>query len=142
MKSFFAAMDAILCRKSAKTWEFLITTFWPFPNLEACIAGSAKRKLSIAASDKAIFYGCRSPTSAHPGSQVLSHPYGIASTSDGTVWYSESGIKPNTVVAFNPNRSRFSRGPSPRAAESCARWSPPPTTILYLACSGVNKKLP
>ena len=36
-----------------------------------------------------------------------SHPYGIASTSDGMVWYSESGVRPNTVVAFNPKAKSF-----------------------------------
>ena len=33
-----------------------------------------------------------------PGSQ----PYGIASTRDGSVWYSESGVKPNTLVVLDP----------------------------------------
>src|SRR5437879_13006677 len=31
-----------------------------------------------------------------------SNPYGIAITPDGMVWYSESGVKPNTMIRFDP----------------------------------------
>jgi len=31
-----------------------------------------------------------------------SEPYGIAITNEGEVWYSESGVKPNTLVRFDP----------------------------------------
>ena len=33
-----------------------------------------------------------------------SNPYGIAITSDGVVWYSESGVKPNTWSSSILNR--------------------------------------
>lgn len=33
--------------------------------------------------------------------------YGIASTADGTVWYSESGVTPNTIVTFDPKTKTF-----------------------------------
>jgi DNA-binding beta-propeller fold protein YncE len=39
------------------------------------------------------------------GSQ--SQPYGTAITPDGMVWYSESGVKPNTLIRFNPKTQEF-----------------------------------
>jgi virginiamycin B lyase len=59
---------------------------------------------------------------ASPGG-ARSQPYGIASTGDGTVWYSESGS--SRIRSWRSTRRRgLSRpGPSPRAAGSCATWS-------------------
>src|SRR5205085_10371041 len=37
-----------------------------------------------------------------------SRPYGIAISDDGQVWYSESGVKPNTLVRFDPKAESFS----------------------------------
>ena len=36
-----------------------------------------------------------------------SMPYGIAALKDGTIWYSESGTKPNTLVRFDPKTEKF-----------------------------------
>ena len=33
-------------------------------------------------------------------------PYGIASIHD-VIWYSESGVKPNTIVRFDPTTEKF-----------------------------------
>src|SRR5438128_3697638 len=44
---------------------------------------------------------------ASPGG-VESEPYGIAITNDGNVWYSESGVTPNTLVRFDPKSETFS----------------------------------
>jgi virginiamycin B lyase len=68
-----------------------------------------------------------------------SHPYGIASTSDGTVWYSESGAKPNTLVAFDPTRKAFQKWPIPSGGGVVRNMVSTPDGRLYLACSGVNK---
>src|SRR6266545_1228515 len=68
-----------------------------------------------------------------------SHPYGIASTSDGTVWYSESGVKPNTLVAFNPKTKSFQSWPIPSGGGVVRNMVATPDDKLYLACSGVNK---
>jgi len=38
-----------------------------------------------------------------------SEPYGIAVTSDGVDWYSESGVRPNTLVRFAPQAQAFSK---------------------------------
>ena len=68
-----------------------------------------------------------------------SHPYGIAATSDGTVWYSESGVKPNTVVAFNPKAKSFQTWPIASGGGVVRNMVATPDDHLYLACSGVNK---
>jgi virginiamycin B lyase len=71
------------------------------------------------------------------GSQ--SHPYGIAVTADGTVWYSESGVQPNTIVKFDPKTKSFSTSPIPSGGGVVRNMVATPDGKLYLACSGVNK---
>ena len=68
-----------------------------------------------------------------------SHPYGIASTSDGTVWYSESGVRPNTIVAFDPKSKSFQSWLIPSGGGAVRNMVATPDGRLYLACSGVNK---
>ncbi|MGA2353497.1 MAG: hypothetical protein ABSG02_03310 [Terriglobales bacterium] len=68
-----------------------------------------------------------------------SEPYGIAVTSDGDVWYSESGIKPNTPVKFDPKSESFSREPIPSGGGVVRNMVVTSDHRLYLACSGVNK---
>jgi len=75
---------------------------------------------------------------ASPGGPE-SHPYGIASTSDGIVWYSESGVKPNTLVAFDPGTKSFKSWPIPSGGGVVRNMVATPDDRLYLACSGVNK---
>jgi len=47
-----------------------------------------------------------------------STPYEIAITPDVTVWYSESGVEPNTLVSFDPKTKKFSSTPIRRAEAS------------------------
>jgi virginiamycin B lyase len=68
-----------------------------------------------------------------------SEPYGIAITSDGEVWYSESGVKPNTLVRFDPKSEAFSLKPIPSGGGTVRNMVATPDRRLYLACSGVNK---
>jgi virginiamycin B lyase len=68
-----------------------------------------------------------------------SEPYGIAVTPDGTVWYSESGVKPNTLVRFDPKTKSFSPTPIPSGGGVVRNMVATPDGRLYLACSGVNK---
>ena len=68
-----------------------------------------------------------------------SHPYGIAITRDGDIWYSESGVKPNTLVRFNPKSEAFSSEPIPSGGGVVRNMVATETDKLYLACSGVNK---
>jgi virginiamycin B lyase len=70
-----------------------------------------------------------------PGSE----PYGIAVTKDGEVWYSESGVKPNTLVKFDPKSESFSTEPIPSGGGVVRNMVATPDRRLYLACSGVNK---
>jgi virginiamycin B lyase len=68
-----------------------------------------------------------------------SHPYGIAVSKDGTVWYSESGVKPNTLVKFDPKSESFSSEPIPSGGGVVRNMVATSDSRLYLACSGVNK---
>jgi virginiamycin B lyase len=71
------------------------------------------------------------------GSQ--SEPYGIAITHDGVVWYSESGVMPNTLIKFDPKSETFSREGIPSGGGVVRNMVATPDRRLYLACSGVNK---
>ena len=65
--------------------------------------------------------------------------YGIAVTSDGIVWYSESGVQPNTLVRFDPRTKQFGTTPVPSGGGVIRNMVATPDGKLYLACSGVNK---
>src|SRR5580658_3582201 len=71
------------------------------------------------------------------GSQ--SEPYGIAITNDGEVWYSESGMRPNTLIRFDSKSESFSTKPIPSGGGVVRNMVATPGGQLYLACSGVNK---
>jgi virginiamycin B lyase len=66
-------------------------------------------------------------------------PYGIAFAPDGTVWYSESGVEPNTLVRFDPKTAAFSQEKIPSGGGVVRNMVATPDGRLYLACSGVNK---
>jgi len=68
-----------------------------------------------------------------------SRPYGIAITPDGVVWYSESGVKPNTIVRFDPATKAFATWPIPSGGGVVRNMVSTPSGDLYIACSGVNK---
>ena len=75
------------------------------------------------------------PSPGGPGSA----PYGIAITPDGLVWYSESGVKPNTLIQFNPTTQEFARAAIPSGGGTVRNMAATSDGRLYLACSGVNK---
>jgi len=68
-----------------------------------------------------------------------SEPYGIAVTLDGMVWYSESGVKPNTLVRFDPKTKTFASRTIPSGGGVVRNMAVAPDGRIYLACSGVNK---
>lgn len=68
-----------------------------------------------------------------------SKPYGIATGADGAVWYSESGVRPNTIVRFDPTTKTFSHWPIPSGGGVVRNMAATPSGDLYIACSGVNK---
>lgn len=115
-------------------------------------AGARPRRLALAP-DGSIFYtdyargylGHFDPASGKllkewpsPGGDSA-EPYGIAITSDGEVWYSESGMKPNTLVKFDPKSESFSSEQIPSGGGVVRNMVATPHSQLYLACSGVNK---
>lgn len=68
-----------------------------------------------------------------------SGPYGMTATPDGLVWYSESGVKPNTIVSFDPRAKKFSRWPVPSGGGVIRNMAATPRGDIHIACSGVNK---
>src|SRR6266516_74045 len=74
-----------------------------------------------------------SPGGAH------SWPYGITTTSDGAVWYSESGIEPNTLVRFDSRTETFQKWNIPSGGGVVRHMVTAPSGELLLAYSGVNK---
>jgi virginiamycin B lyase len=68
-----------------------------------------------------------------------SAPYGIAITPDGLVWYSESGVKPNTIIQFDPKTEQFARANIPSGGGTVRNMAATSDGRVYIACSGVNK---
>jgi len=68
-----------------------------------------------------------------------SHPYGIAVTPDKMVWYSESGVEPNTLVRFDPASKSFASTAIPSGGGVVRNMVTTSDGRLYLACSGANK---
>jgi virginiamycin B lyase len=68
-----------------------------------------------------------------------SQPYGITITTNGAVWYSESGVNPNTIVRFDPNSKSFNSWPIPSGGGVVRNMVSTPEGNLYIACSGKNK---
>ncbi|MBI4888526.1 MAG: lyase [Acidobacteria bacterium] len=75
------------------------------------------------------------PSPAGPGSQ----PYGISVTPDGAVWYSESGVEPNTLVRFDPATKTFQKWNIPNGGGVVRNMVTAPNGDLLLAYSGINK---
>ena len=118
---------------------------WNLPN-----AGSRPRRIAITPDD-AIYYsdysrgylGRFDPKTGKvdewpsPGG-TRSEPYGIAFTG-GVIWYSESGVQPNTVVRFDPKTEKFQSWPIPSGGGVVRNMMPTRDGNLVMACSGVNK---
>jgi virginiamycin B lyase len=115
-------------------------------------AGARPRRLALA-SDGTVFYtdyargylGHFDPATGKllkewtsPGG-AESEPYGIAATRDGMIWYSESGVKPNTLVRFDPKSQSFSSQAIPSGGGTVRNMVATTDGRLFLACSGVNK---
>jgi virginiamycin B lyase len=109
------------------------------------------RRMAIDANDNVYFTDFRSgnlgrldptsgavkmwPSPGGPGSD----PYGITITPDGMVWYSESGVKPNTLIQFNPKTEGFARASIPSGGGTVRNMAATSDGRVYLACSGVDK---
>ena len=75
---------------------------------------------------------------ASPGGRS-SMPYGMTTTADGAVWYSESGMRPNTLVRFDPASKTFQTWNIPNGGGVVRHMVTAPNGDLLLAYSGVNK---
>ena len=113
--------------------------------------GARPRRLAIDANDRVYFtdYGGGNlgrldlATGAvkmwpSPGG-AKSAPYGIAITPDGMVWYSESGVKPNTIIQLNPKNEKFARANIPSGGGTVRNMAATSDGRVYIACSGVDK---
>jgi len=67
-----------------------------------------------------------------------SRPYGIAAVGD-IVWYSESGVKPNTLVRFDPKTERFQTWAIPTGGHVIRNMMATRDGNLVLANSGINR---
>jgi len=65
-----------------------------------------------------------------------SQPYGMAKL-DGAIWYSESNVKPNTLVRFDPKTERFQTWTIPSGG-GVVRNMDVRGREIGIACSGVN----
>ena len=66
-----------------------------------------------------------------------SQPYGIIAVGN-TIWYSESGVKPNTVVHFDPKTEKFQTWAIPSGGGVVRNMVVAKNGDLWLATSGVN----
>ena len=71
-------------------------------------------------------------------SGVTSLPYGITVYND-VVWYSESGVKPNTLVRFDPKTEKFQSWAIPSGGGVIRNMMAYKDGTLALAESGINK---
>jgi virginiamycin B lyase len=74
---------------------------------------------------------------ASPGG-AKSRPYGIA-VIKGVIWYSESGVEPNTIVRFDPKTEKFQTWTIPSGGGVVRNVSVTRDGNLAIACSGVNR---
>jgi virginiamycin B lyase len=113
--------------------------------------GARPRRLAIDAEDRIYFtdYQGGNLGRLDPATRAVkmwpspgganSGPYGITITPDQQVWYSESGVKPNTMVRFDPKTGQFARATIPSGGGTVRNMVATPDGRLYIACSGVNK---
>src|SRR5260370_22517530 len=66
-------------------------------------------------------------------------PYGITITPAGMVWYSESGVRPNTMVRFDPKTEQFARAAIPSGGGTVRNMAATRDGRIYIACRGVDK---
>ena len=66
--------------------------------------------------------------------------FNCASASTGNViWYSESGVRPNTLVRFDPKTEKFQSWIIPSGGGVVRHMMGTPDGDVLLACSGVNR---
>ncbi len=68
-----------------------------------------------------------------------SRPYGIAVDPSGIIWYSESGVEPNTLVRFDSKTGEMRSRTIPGGGGVVRNMAMAPDGTLWLAESGVDK---
>jgi virginiamycin B lyase len=68
----------------------------------------------------------------------LSRPYAIA-IANGFVWYTESGVQPNTIVRFDPTTKRFVVQAVPGGGGTIRNMAAARDGRVYVAESDVNR---
>ena len=123
----------------------LVITEYPLPNKDA-----RPRRIAIG-KDDTVWYGDYArgylgrfdpatgqvrewPSPGGPQSQ----PYGITTTG-GVIWYSESGVRPNTLVRFDPRTEAFQTWVIPSGGGVVRNMMATADGNLVMACSGVNR---
>jgi virginiamycin B lyase len=115
-----------------------------------CQSGTRPRRLAIT-SDDVIWYSdyargylgrfdAKTGTASEwpsPGG-ARSQPYGITALND-ILWYSESGVRPNTLVRFDPKSQKFQSWPIPSGGGVVRNMMPTRSGGLVLAESGAGK---
>ena len=114
-------------------------------------ASARPRRLAIAADDTVYFTDYKSGhlgvLNTSTGAVKLypspggpdSNPYGITITPDGLVWYSESGVQPNTIIRFDPKTETFARANIPSGGGTVRNMAATSDGRVFIACSGVDK---
>jgi virginiamycin B lyase len=118
---------------------------------EASLPDGARPRRIARAKDGALFYtdyargklGRLDPSSGEvtewpsPGG-AGSHPYAIAITPNGDVWYAETGVQPNVLVRFDPSKERFLTQAIPSGGGVVRNMAAAPDGRVYFTCSGTN----
>ena len=113
-------------------------------------SGARPRRLAVAADDR-VYYadyargylGRLDPKTGSvdewpsPGG-ARSQPYGIAASPNGMIWYSETGVQPNTLVGFDPKDNSFVKTAVPSGG-GVLRHIVYRYGKLWIASSGVHK---
>ncbi len=109
-------------------------TEYPLPE------GARPRRLAITSNDMVYYSDYARGHLGRLDPATGKTPYAIAATSDGMVWYVETGLTPNRIIGFNPKTQTFSPPtPIPSGGGVVRNMVATPDSKLYFACSGVNK---
>jgi virginiamycin B lyase len=118
----------------------------------ALVEGARPRRLAIAPDDR-VYYsdhqrGCLGRLDPKTGKVEEwpspggrnSRPYAILVLPNGTVWYSESNVQPNTLVRFDPTDNSFMKWPIPSGGGVLRHFvATKDGSKIYIASSGVSK---
>jgi virginiamycin B lyase len=135
------------CGSWATSFENIFTVS---PCRTGLLGGPRPRRIAIT-SDDAVWYtdyargylGRLDPETGSarewppPGGRN-SGPYGITAVGD-IIWYSESGVNPNTLARFDPRTENFETWAIPSGGGVVRNMTATQDGKLVLACSGINR---